>query len=94
MDSRGVTEPSALPLRRKLGWAVGDFGFNLYWQTLNLLLMPFYTDVLGLDARLAGTVFLVASLWDGFADSVIGAIADRTRTKWGCLLYTSDAADE
>jgi GPH family glycoside/pentoside/hexuronide:cation symporter len=72
-----------LPLRRKLGWAVGDFGFNLYWQTLNLLLMPFYTDVLGLDARLAGTVFLVASLWDGFADSVIGAIADRTRTRWG-----------
>lgn len=70
-------------MRRKLGWAVGDFGFNLYWQTLNLLLMPFYTDVLGLDARLAGTVFLAASLWDGFADSVIGAIADRTRTRWG-----------
>jgi GPH family glycoside/pentoside/hexuronide:cation symporter len=84
-----------LPLRRKLGWAVGDFGFNLYWQTLNLLLMPFYTDVLGLDPRLAGTVFLVASLWDGFADSVIGAIADRTRTRWGSyrpyLVFASPA---
>jgi GPH family glycoside/pentoside/hexuronide:cation symporter len=72
-----------LPLRRKLGWAVGDFGFNIFWQTLNLLMLPFYTDVLGLDARLAGTVFLIASLWDGFADTVIGAVCDRTRTRFG-----------
>jgi glycoside/pentoside/hexuronide:cation symporter, GPH family len=67
----------------KIGWASGDFGFNIFWQALNLLMMPFYTDVLGLNAGLAGTVFLIASLWDGFADTVIGAIADRTRTRWG-----------
>jgi GPH family glycoside/pentoside/hexuronide:cation symporter len=67
----------------KIGWAAGDFGFNIFWQALNLLMMPFYTDVLGLDPRLAGTVFLVASLWDGFADTIIGAITDRTRTRWG-----------
>ncbi|MDX2238212.1 MAG: glycoside-pentoside-hexuronide (GPH):cation symporter [Hyphomonadaceae bacterium] len=76
--------PSA-PLARsaKLGWAVGDFGFNIYWQSLNLLMMPFYTDVLGLSPALAGLVFLLASFWDGFADAVIGAIADRTRTRYG-----------
>lgn len=79
-----MSSPAArLPLGRKLGWAVGDFGFNIFWQTLNLLMLPFYTDVLGLDARLAGTVFLIASLWDGFADTVIGAVADRTRTRFG-----------
>ncbi len=76
-----------------LGWAVGDFGFNIYWQALNLLMMPFYTDVLGLAPVLAGLVFLVASLWDGFADSVIGAVADRTRSRHGSyrpyLLYGS-----
>lgn len=72
-----------LPLPAKLGWASGDFGFNIFWQALNLLMLPFYTDVLGLEAGLAGTVFLVASLWDGFADTVIGAIADRTRSRWG-----------
>jgi GPH family glycoside/pentoside/hexuronide:cation symporter len=75
--------PPATGLKAKLGWAVGDFGFNIYWQALNLLMMPFYTDVLGLDPRLAGTVFLLASLWDGFDDSVIGAIADRTRSRHG-----------
>lgn len=72
-----------ITLKAKLGWASGDFGFNIFWQALNLLLLPFYTDVLGLDPRLAGSVFLIASLWDGFADTVIGAIADRTRTRWG-----------
>jgi glycoside/pentoside/hexuronide:cation symporter, GPH family len=76
-------EAAKAPMKAKLGWAFGDFGFNLYWQALNLLIMPFYTDVLGLDAALAGTVFLVASLWDGFSDSVIGAIADRTRSRHG-----------
>jgi GPH family glycoside/pentoside/hexuronide:cation symporter len=72
-----------LPLRRKLGWAVGDYGINLYWQALNILLLPFYTDVLGLDARLAGTTLLIVAFWDGAIDPVMGGIADRTRTRWG-----------
>jgi glycoside/pentoside/hexuronide:cation symporter, GPH family len=82
-------DPGKASLKSKLGWAFGDYGFNIYWQALNLLMMPFYTDVLGLEAALAGTVFLVASLWDGFSDSVIGAIADRTRSKYGYLIFAS-----
>ncbi len=82
-----------LPLKTKLGWAVGDYGINLYWQTLNLLLLPFYTDVVGLDSRLAGTVLLLVALWDGVIDPVMGGIADRTRTRWGSyrpyLLFAS-----
>jgi glycoside/pentoside/hexuronide:cation symporter, GPH family len=77
-----LTSPKLAP-RTKFGWAAGDFGFNIFWQALNLLMMPFYTDVLGLDSALAGTVFLFASLWDGFADTIIAAIADRTRSRWG-----------
>lgn len=80
---QGVSAPAPIKTGAKLGWAAGDFGFNIFWQALNLLMMPFYTDVLGLDSRLAGTVFLIASLWDGFADTIIAAIADRTRTRWG-----------
>ena len=78
-----MSAPQPIKTGAKLGWAAGDFGFNVFWQALNLLMMPFYTDVLGLDSRLAGTVFLIASLWDGFADTIIAAIADRTRTRWG-----------
>lgn len=83
MSAEAAHAPERLGARTKFGWAAGDFGFNIFWQALNLLVMPFYTDVLGLAAPLAGTVFLIASLWDGFADTVIGAIADRTRSRWG-----------
>jgi GPH family glycoside/pentoside/hexuronide:cation symporter len=87
IDAAGAASAAASPerasMKSKLGWAFGDFGFNIYWQALNLLMMPFYTDVLGLAPALAGTVFLLASIWDGFSDSVIGAIADRTRSKYG-----------
>ncbi len=78
-----MNDPVRLKTSARLGWASGDFGFNIFWQALNLLMIPFYTDVLGLDAKLAGSVFLIASLWDGFADTIIAAIADRTRTRWG-----------
>lgn len=78
-----MTAPVPIKAAAKFGWAAGDFGFNIFWQALNLLMLPFYTDVLGLSAALAGTVFLIASLWDGFADTIIAAIADRTRTRWG-----------
>lgn len=75
--------PGRLSVGRKLGWGVGDFGLNIFWQALNLLMLPFYTDVLGLAPALAGTVFFLASLFDGVADSVIGAAADRTRSRFG-----------
>ena len=72
-----------LPARVRLGFAVGDFGFNLYWQGLGLFLIYFQTDVLGIPAAWAGACYLVASVWDGLTDPVMGAIADRTRSRWG-----------
>jgi len=72
-----------LPARGRFGFAVGDFGFNLYWQGLGLFLIYFQTDVLGIPALWAGLCYLIASVWDGLTDPVMGAIADRTRSRWG-----------
>ncbi len=81
----GATAPaaSALPARARIGFAVGDFGFNLYWQGLGLFLIYYQTDVLGIPAAWAGLCYLAASVWDGLTDPVMGAIADRTRSRWG-----------
>ena len=43
----------------------------------------FYTDVFGITAAAAGTMFLIARLWDSFFDVFVGIAADRTKTKWG-----------
>lgn len=65
------------------GFAVGDFGLNLYWQGLGLFLVYFHTDVLGVPAAWAGLAYLIASVWDGISDPLLGLVADRSRTRWG-----------
>lgn len=75
--------PNRLSLARKLGFTVGDYACNLYWQSLSLFLLFFYTDVVGLSATTAGLIYMIASIWDGAIDPVMGAIADRTRSRFG-----------
>ncbi len=50
---------------------------------LVIYLPPFYAEDLGLGLSLVGTVFMVTRLWDVASDVVLGAFADRVRTRWG-----------
>lgn len=70
-------------MRRRLGYGVGDFAFNLIFTTATLYLLYFYTDVLGLAPATAGWVFAAALVWDALFDPFMGYIANRTRTRWG-----------
>jgi len=72
-----------LGLGEKAGFAIGDFGFNLYWTSIASFLAVFYTDVFGLPAAVAGTMLLVTKIVDALTDPVVGALADRTRSRWG-----------
>lgn len=69
--------------REKLCYGAGDFASVLYWQTFMIYLLYFYTDVFGISAAAAGTMFLVSRVLDGITDPVVGMIADRTETRWG-----------
>ncbi|MDB5456884.1 MAG: glycoside transporter [Caulobacter sp.] len=68
---------------RKAAIGIGDFGFNLYWQTAGLYLLFFYTDALGLPAATAGFIYMSALIWDAMLDPVLGLLVDRTRTSMG-----------
>lgn len=72
-----------LTLGRKVGYGLGDFGFGLLFLTASQFLLYYYTDVLGLSPSVAGWVFGAAVVWDAVIDPVMGALANRTRTKWG-----------
>ena len=74
---------STLGAGRVIGFTVGDFAFNLYWQSISLYLLFFYTDAVGLSAGAAGLIYMIASIFDAAIDPLMGAIADRTRTRWG-----------
>ena len=72
-----------LSIREKIGYSLGDCAANFVFQTQLIFLMNFYTDVFGITAAVAGTMFLVSRLWDAFNDPLMGALADRTNTRWG-----------
>lgn len=74
---------AVLKWRERLGYGVGDLGFNLYWTTIVSFLAAFYTDVFGISAAAAGTMLFVTKIVDAFTDPVMGAVADRTRTRHG-----------
>ena len=77
--------PSPPPLTRReiVGYGLGDMGFNFYWTNIATFLLIFYTDVFGITAAAAATMLFVVKIFNAFTDPMIGALADRTRTRWG-----------
>jgi GPH family glycoside/pentoside/hexuronide:cation symporter len=69
--------------KEKLAYGLGDTAANLIFQTQITFLMFFYTDVFGIQAADAGIIVLVSRILDAVTDPIIGAIADRTNSRWG-----------
>ena len=74
---------TALPFREKLGYGMGDAGCNMIGGAIMLFLNYFYTDVFGLAPALVGTLLLSVRVLDAVTDPIMGAIADRTQSRWG-----------
>ncbi len=62
---------------RLLLFAGGDFAFNLYWQSVMLYLLFYYTEALGLSLKTASACYAVASVWDGIASFGVGVLTAR-----------------
>lgn len=83
-----------LSIKEKIGYSLGDLAANLVFQTLMTYLAYFYTDIYGLSPKDSSIIMLVVGLIAAFIfNPIIGAIADRTSTKWGkfrpWILFTS-----
>ena len=72
-----------LTWREKLGYGAGDAGFNFYWALIGSFLPAFYTDTLGLTAATLAWLLLATKIIDAFTDPIMGAVADRTKTRMG-----------
>lgn len=72
-----------LSWRERIGYGVGDTGFNFYWTNLSAFLLFFYTEVFGITAAIAGTMMMIVKCINAFTDAGLGAIADRTHTRYG-----------
>ena len=72
-----------LSVREKIGYSLGDLSANLIFQTLMTFLAFFYTDVYRIPPAAASAIIFAGGMAGAFFNPIMGAIADRTNTRWG-----------
>ena len=66
-------------------YSLGDVANNLTFMMTSMFLMVYMTDIAGLSAGVAGTIYGVTKIWAGIADLIAGQTVDRVNTRWGRL---------
>ena len=71
-------------LSEKIGYGLGDAAAGgITWKVMSIAFPFFFTNIFGLTMADAATLMLVARLFDVVTDPLMGAIADRTQSRWG-----------
>ena len=85
MKEQKLNEFGMAPLTSKnyFVYGLGNFASQLSWTMVSTYLSIFYTDVFGLGVGAVAMLMLVAKVWDGINDPMMGTIMERTHTKWG-----------
>lgn len=67
----------------KAAFAVGEIYGSGGVAILSLLYLWFLVSIIQIPAGIAGTIIMLARIWDAFSDPLMGSISDNTRTKFG-----------
>ena len=69
-------------------YLTGMFGQNMIYNIIATGLYFYFQNVICLPAIALGWIFAIARVWDAVNDPMMGAIVDKTNTKWGkCRPY-------
>ena len=66
-------------IKDKVGYMFGDFGNDFTFILSSMMLMKFYSDVMGVSVGLVGIMMMVARFVDAFTDVAMGQIVDRSK---------------
>lgn len=85
MEEQKLNEYGMAPLTAKhyVVYGLGNFASQLSWTMVSTYLSIFYTDVFGLGVGAVALLMLVAKVWDGINDPMMGTLMERTHTKHG-----------
>lgn len=70
-------------LFEKIAYGGGDMASNLVLVLTGTYVTFFYTDALGLNAAIIGSIMMFSRLADGFTDILMGFVMDKTKSKHG-----------
>lgn len=79
----GTVKAENIGLLEKIAYGGGDLASNLILVLTSTFVTFFYTDALGLNAAIIGTIMMFSRLADGFTDIFMGYVMDRVKTKYG-----------
>lgn len=78
------TASQKLSVLEKVGYSLGDLAANLIFQTLVTYLAYYYTDIYGLSPNQSSAIMFTVGMIAAFGfNPILGALADRTNTRWG-----------
>lgn len=67
----------------KIAYGSGDLASNLILVLTSTFVTFFYTDALGLNPGIIGSIMMFSRLADGITDMLMGYVMDRVKTKYG-----------
>lgn len=73
-------ETKPFGIKDKLGYMFGDFGNDFTFILSSMMLMKFYSDVMGVDTTIIGLMMTLARFVDAVSDVTMGQIVDRSKT--------------
>ncbi|WP_375001122.1 MFS transporter [Aeromicrobium sp. CTD01-1L150] len=83
MSSKQQHEFAKVGPTERLSFGAGDLATNIAWGAMATYVVFFYTEVIGAAAAAVGTIILLSRLLDGITDVLMGAVVDRTKSRWG-----------
>ncbi len=82
-NSHSTQNTSPLSLGTKTAYGVGSVAYGVNNGGFDYFLLLFYSQVIGLDARLVGVAIIIALIIDAISDPIIGYWSDNLHSRWG-----------
>ena len=76
-----------LPMRVKLGYSVASVAPTIQMLIQMYFLLYFYVSIVGLSGGVAGTIILIARVWDFINDPLMGSLVEKSNKPGGTCLW-------
>lgn len=75
--------PAPLSIGTKAAYGFGSVAYGVNNGGFDYFLLLFYSQVIGVDARVVGIAIIVALIIDALSDPIVGYWSDNLRSRWG-----------
>ena len=83
MSNQANEVEGKLSTKKFFAFGIGQFSDAIALQMFTIYIFTFYFAIVGLNINLITIGFIIWSLWNAVNDPLLGALSDRTKTRWG-----------